>query len=146
MKENDSEGTMSFAGLPVFKLLTKHMDMMMQRQSTLAENISKINLPNYRAKDLKPVSFRQLLKASNSSGQGGMRQTNTRHLEGTRGSNAHSWTTGNDKDAGEVSINGNNVSLEQQLEKIEATRSSHEVSALLYKKNVDLLKTVLSHK
>jgi len=50
------------------------------------------------------------------------------------------------KSKDQVTIQGNNISLDDQLQKVEETRLAHQVAATLYRKNHDLIRMALQVK
>lgn len=72
------------------------------------------------------------------------KKTNDKHISITTSDAATSLgnvKTITSKDATSMTIQGNNISLEEQLQKVEETRLAHQVAAMLYRKNHDLLRT-----
>ena len=48
--------------LTLFAAVKKRLNWLGQRQEILAQNISNADTPDYKAKDLKPYAFRDLLR------------------------------------------------------------------------------------
>jgi flagellar basal-body rod protein FlgB len=47
--------------LPLFKAMSQRMSWLGERQKTLAQNVANADTPKYLAKDLKPMSFGDLM-------------------------------------------------------------------------------------
>ena len=71
----------------------------------------------------------------------GPRLTNARHLTGTRAT--LSFDTERAPDRFETSINGNDVSLEQQLTRLGQTQLSYQATTNLYRKHLDMFRIAL---
>lgn len=127
----------------LLKALTRRMDWLGERQRVLAENISNADTPGYRARDIKPVSFGELMRGS----QLGItaRATQPGHLRGLGGTANDQWkrtTTG----AYETAPNGNTVNLEQQMISVAETQSDHSLMTSLYRKQVGMLRKALGNR
>lgn len=105
------------------------------RQSVLATNVANADTPGWKARDLKP--FSDVLASSSISMHAPVR-TDPRHLLGSLPDNA-----GVSVLHGEQAPDGNQVSLDQQLEKIAQTDSDHEAVTALYRRYVGMFKEAL---
>ncbi len=126
----------------LLKAITRRMDWLGERHRVIAENITHADTPNYRARDLKQVSFGELVRGS----QLGItaRVTQPGHLRGLGGGN-NQWqrtTTG----AYETAPNGNTVNLEQQMMNMAETQADHNLMTNLYRKQVGLLRKALGNR
>ena len=127
----------------LLKAITRRMDWLGERQRVLAENISNADTPGYRAKDMKQVSFGELVRGT----QLGItaRATQPGHMRGVGGTANDQWrrtTTG----AYETAPNGNSVNLEQQMMSVAETQSDHSLMTSLYRKQVGLLRKALGNR
>jgi flagellar basal-body rod protein FlgB len=105
------------------------------RQSVLAANVANADTPGWKARDLKP--FSEVLAGSGAVA-GALVQTDPKHLHGSI-----SDKSGTKLLAGEQAPDGNQVSLDQQLEKIAQTDSDHEAVTALYRRYVGMFKEAL---
>lgn len=96
-----------------------------QRHAVIADNIANADTPNYKAKDLKP--FSEIFTDATRSGGS---------LTGTY--DAVTLDTG---DA--LSPNGNSVSIEDQMMRSAQVQNDHELSLMLYKKTLGLMKLAI---
>ena len=133
---------MDLQSIPLFKALTRHMAWLNQRQRVLAENIANANTPGYRPRDLKELSFREMVAGA---GPIGLKATHRAHLKGPGGNGAPVARETRPSDV-EPTPTGNTVVLEQELMKVAQTRLDHEVTASLYRKHVDMLRMVLARR
>lgn len=105
------------------------------RQGVLAANVANADTPGWKARDLTP--FSEVLAAHGATA-GGLVQTDPQHLSGSGAD-----TAGSKLLRGERAPDGNQVSLDQQLEKIAQTDSDHEAVTALYRRYVGMFKEAL---
>jgi flagellar basal-body rod protein FlgB len=127
----------------LLKAITRRIDWLGERHRVLAENITHADTPGYRARDLKQVSFGDLVRGS----QLGIaaRATQPGHIRGLGGTVNDQWkrTTGTEY---EVAPNGNSVNLEQQMMNVAETQADHNLMTSLYRKQVGLLRKALGNR
>lgn len=130
---------MDTKGVPLYAALRAKMEWLSERQKLLAENIANADTPGYRARDLKPLDFGQLLKRRGSSD---IAMTHARHLKGA--SDAQRFTF-KPEDAGsdETNPSGNAVTIEDQMVKLGEIQMEYETVAGVYRKQAQLLKLAL---
>lgn len=131
---------MDFSNLGLFKLITRRIDWLSQRQEVLAGNIANADTPGYRPLDLNPFSD-HLSRAGGPSR--GMVTTHAGHL---RPDTAHAvQDSGTDRidDVYEASPTGNEVVLEQQLIRVAETAMQHQLALNLYRKHAGMIRAAL---
>jgi flagellar basal-body rod protein FlgB len=118
------------AASDVFAVAEKRLNWIGQRQSVLAQNVANANTPGYAARDIKPFGDFLADEAAQATGDG-----------------FTAVSTGapspRDPATSEITLNGNSVTLDEQLEKIAETDTAHQLATNLYKKYVSLFKTVI---
>ncbi|MES2983783.1 MAG: flagellar basal body rod protein FlgB [Pseudomonadota bacterium] len=124
-------------------MLKMHMKYQTERQRVLAQNISNIDTPQYKAQDLKKLDFKKMMGAS--SGRLEMRATSPKHLPGTLGG-ATSFAASNASDAFETSPTKNNVVLEDQMAKVSDTGAQFQLSSNMLRKFTQLYRTAAGNK
>jgi len=129
---------MDLEKLSLFKLMSKRVGWLTQRQSVLAQNIANANTPNYKPEDLKPFTFRDALKD-----EGGleMSTTSASHLAPTRSTDPDKARR--QKDPYETKPDGNAVVLEEQMKKIGDTSNDYDTALSLYKKQLGMIQSVV---
>ncbi len=115
--------------IDVFALAEKRLAWVGQRQNVLAQNIANANTPGYAARDVK--SFKDVLAASAQREAGGF----------TLAASAAAGRP--DRANAAISLDGNAVVLDEQLEKIAETDAAHQLAMGLYKKYSSMFKTAL---
>jgi flagellar basal-body rod protein FlgB len=131
-------GIMDLGNIPLFKALMSRMSWLTERQQVLAQNVANANTPNFKARDLKPQSFSDML--AGTSGQLPLAATQANHLSGQRG--AVAFRSVADRNA-ELSPSGNGISIEDQMLKVSGTANEFQMTTDLYRRQVGMLKTVL---
>ena len=128
----------------LLKAITRRMDWLGERQRVLAENISNADTPGYKPKDLKPVTFSEMVRGS----QIGMRAAATQpgHLRGLNGSYNDGWAAARQNGTYETAPNGNAVNLEQQMMNVVETQGEHNLMTNLYRKQVGMLRKALGNR
>lgn len=132
---------MDFNNVPIMQMMTKKMSWLSHRTEVIAQNVSNADTPRYNARDLKPVDFRELVSREAGPKNGGPRLTNARHMTGTTAT--LTFDTHKTPDKYDTGINGNDVSLEQQLTRLGATQLSYQETTNLYRKHLDLFRIAL---
>jgi flagellar basal-body rod protein FlgB len=126
---------MDYSKLTLFHGLAERMRYIAERQGVLAQNIANVNTPGYIAKDLKPVDFAKVL--THHEAKLGMAITNPGHVQPALQSNFQEVKK---KRSFETTINGNNVVLEEQMQKLSENDGNFQQTSALYKKMVGLVK------
>ncbi|HUO88255.1 MAG TPA: flagellar basal body rod protein FlgB [Rhizomicrobium sp.] len=136
---------MNITDMPLLGILKERMSWLNARQSVLAQNVANADTPGYTARDLKPVSFEDVLKGATASTQfqGAMTVTDPRHIAAT---SAHAASYA-DTDSPDVAANptGNTVSLEQEMIRVSDTQAEYQAASNLYAKAIDMMKTAIGH-
>jgi flagellar basal-body rod protein FlgB len=129
---------MDLTKIPFFELINKRMAWLSQRQDVLAENVANVNTPGYKARDLKELSFAELLRGTDSRTR--LAVTQAGHIGAT--GQAGAYKVVDDKSA-TPTINGNAVDMEAELMKVSKTGIDYQFAINLYKKQIGMIKTAL---
>jgi flagellar basal-body rod protein FlgB len=127
---------MNLYDIPMFGMLRVKMSWLGDRQRVLADNIANSSTVGYQAKDLKKLSFDDLLKRSHKLSE------DTSGIKLTGGHSDDSFKQEVSKD-GAMSPNGNSVILEQQMMKVTETQVQYQSAIDLYRKGLSILRTAL---
>jgi flagellar basal-body rod protein FlgB len=134
---------MDLNNMPLLAALTKKMNWLTARQKVVTENVGNADTPGFKASDLRPLDFRKELAEVTHSATPKLAPVTTdpHHLVGTEASaklapEIEKITTDRD-------INGNTVSLEDEMMKVSDTASDYQLMTNLYKKQVSLIKTAI---
>jgi flagellar basal-body rod protein FlgB len=142
---------MDFSKISLFKALSRKMAWLADRQEVLAQNVAEANTPGYKAKDIKPADFRDVLgqtgTATATSASVGrplvLTVTNPAHFTGVhRGSTTATVYETKDREA-PGRLSGNDVVIEDELAKVGQNAMDYELATNLYKRHVAMFKTAL---
>ncbi|MFS8182390.1 flagellar basal body rod protein FlgB [Pseudovibrio denitrificans] len=133
---------MALTDLPMFQALRQKMQWHQQRQGVLAENVANADTPGYRSKDLKELSFSDMVDAEQGTEALRPVVTSAGHITsggissgvGTKVSKASSF---------ERTPDGNSVVLEEQMMKIAQNQIDYQTATSLYSRSLGMLKSAL---
>lgn len=133
--------------LPLFEAIKHKLEWLSSRQTVLSKNVANADTPNYKPVDLKEANFQSVLKKTSegtSVGAGvGFVKTSKAHINAT-GESRDIFRSKKDKETFQTSLDGNKVSVEEQLSKISQTKMDHQLLTSLLKKHTELMKTAIS--
>jgi flagellar basal-body rod protein FlgB len=145
--------SMDFSKINLFKALTRKMAWLSDRQEVLAQNVAEANTPGYKAKDIKPADFRDVLGQTAAAPGGAamvgrpmtLAVTNPAHFTGVRGgpTTAAEFKTKDREAPGRLS--GNDVVIENELAKVGQNAMDYELTTNLYRRHVAMIKLALGH-
>ena len=128
-----------FEDLTLLAMAQKSMDWLARRQEVLAQNVANANTPNYQAKDLAPLNFKNLLQPEAPTVRAAT--TNPMHIsppvEPTR------FETVAERRPEESKLNGNSVLIDEQMEKIGEVKTNYGLAVNLFMKQISMLKTAI---
>lgn len=130
---------MDLGNLGIFKLMSRKMDWLTQRQEVVSQNIANANTPEYKGRDLKPFTFRDALSDNRRLTPVA---TNPSHLAGTRGAGGLAKEE-KLRDPYETAPDGNNVVLEEQMMRMSQNAMDYQTITNLYKKQVTMIKSAI---
>jgi flagellar basal-body rod protein FlgB len=132
---------MDLNSLKLFKLATTRMDWAAQRQKVLSQNVANADTPDYRPKDLKALNFKDELRGSMAAPVP-VARTNANHLRGTIPEQERFRAPGQPKTF-EESPDGNQVVVEEQMEKVADTRTAYNTAVTLMQAQMKMLRIAL---
>jgi flagellar basal-body rod protein FlgB len=133
---------MSLKSIPLFSALTERMKWLTERQKVLSENVANADSPNYKAKDLEPQKFRDLIP-NDEIRKVEIASTNKAHILPKDRSKFDNKV---DRDSYETTPTGNSVVLESEMLKIAETQLEYKMTTSLYKKHMEMYKTALGRR
>jgi len=131
---------MDLQSLKLFKMAMTKMDWAAQRQKVLAQNVTNADTPDYKPKDLKNLDFKNVLRDQIAPVQ--VARTNAGHLKGTI-PEQDPFRSRTLMKSFEESPDGNEVILEEQMQKVGDTRSQYNTAVQLMQSNLKMLKMAL---
>jgi flagellar basal-body rod protein FlgB len=133
---------MSVTDLPVLDVLRAKMKWHQARQRVLAENVANADTPGFNARELKPLEFQSMVKASGAAGTD-MHVTNVRHISETQSSAEGTEHRREDDSDFDTTPSGNSVVLEEQMMKVAQNQMDYQAATTLYSKSIGLLRMAL---
>lgn len=122
--------------LTLFSAVKSRLSWLTQRQEVLSQNVANADTPRYRATDLKPFQFKEILRQEKI--QLNMDVTNASHQPGRR-KRIRDFAEERVRQPFETSPNGNNVIIEEQMAKVNETHTKHRLVTQLYKKHLGMI-------
>jgi flagellar basal-body rod protein FlgB len=132
---------MDLNSLKLFKMATTRMDWAAQRQKVLSQNVANADTPNYRPKDLKELNFKDVLRSSGAAPVN-VTRTNVNHLKGTI-PEQDTFRANGERKTFEESPDGNQVVIEEQMQKVGNTRSEYNTAVTLMQVHMRMLTTAV---
>jgi flagellar basal-body rod protein FlgB len=132
---------MESSGPGLFDLAQRRLQWLGARQGVLSENVANADTPGWVARDVKPfaaVLGSQLSAPIGAVPAGQLEQTGPMHLAGLVSSDQGTALL-----RGEKAPDGNQVSVDQQMEKIAQTDSQHEAVTAIYMKYLGMFRMAL---
>jgi len=127
--------------LPVFTALSEKMRWHEARQKLLAENVANAETPNYRGRDLREFDFAEHM-ANQPLGGVSTSVTNVRHIAAA-GSSGDGGFSASQANSFEITPEGNQVSLEDEMLKVTANGMDYQAATSLYTRSMKVLRTAL---
>ena len=133
---------MEFLRQPLFAMISQRLGWLTERQKVLAENVANADTPDYKARDVKELNFQQMLRGTTNSL--GVARTAGQHLMGGGSSQRGFGPNDLSKEKQyETTLSGNSVTLDVELMKISQTAQDHQMATQLYRKHLNLFRTVI---
>ena len=126
---------MDLNGIKVFGSIKQNMVYLKERQKVLAENVANAHTPGYAAKDIEKPDFAQFLKSSTSN----LAVTHEKHFSHLP-SQTSNFKTHVPKPSVALTLDGNGVDIEEQMNEISKTKSEYSRMISIYGKHRDLIR------
>jgi flagellar basal-body rod protein FlgB len=129
---------MDLNSLKLFTMALTRMDWAAQRQKVLAQNISNADTPDYRPRDLKEINFKDVLRGEMDI-RVPVARTDARHLKGTV-PEQEPFRENAIRKTFEEAPDGNQVVIEEQMQKVSDTRSDYNTAVQLMQTHMKMLR------
>lgn len=130
---------MDYGSLPLMKMMQNHMRYSGQRQAVIAQNIANADTPDYRAQDVKAPDFGAMAAAG---GKLPLARTDPAHMTGGNAGGG-AFRTFARAHTFETTPTGNNVAIDEEVQRMSLNQSDYQRTAALYRKTIDLFKTAV---
>lgn len=128
-----------FEDLTLFAMAKRSLNFLARRQEVLSQNVANANSPDYKAKDLEPLNFKDLF----APGQEPIRAVTTNEAHVSPPAEPVQFQTVTEDRPEESKPNGNQVLLEEQMQKIGEVKDNYQLAVNLYQANLAMLKTAI---
>ena len=124
-------------GLSIVSLAKNKLDYLTERQKIIASNIANSDTPGYLSQDVEEPDFASMVKNSSSMK---MAVTNPKHMAAApvQGGMYKIYTPKPDT---ALTIDGNGVQIEEQLNEAAKVKAEHEKVLTIYNKYKSMLQT-----
>ena len=133
---------MSLDNISMFKALSQKMEWLSQRQEVIANNVANADTPGFIPSDIKKFNFEQALRNTGSGVETPVLRTDDKHLDFIRFEKGQSREF-EQEFTYETSPDGNGVVIEEQMLKASQTAAEYQTTVNLYKKQYDMMLSVL---
>ncbi|MFN3229593.1 MAG: flagellar basal body rod protein FlgB [Asticcacaulis sp.] len=121
--------------------LKAKMGWLGDRQRVVAQNVANDSTPGYAARDVKPLNFEAVMKASGPNAPRGMAlmRTSSGHIA----SQSQAATLNSDlvkRPDSETTLDGNSVVLEEQMLKMAESRMQFDAAIGFYQKSLTMIR------
>jgi len=120
----------------LFRMIAERISYMGERQKILSQNVANADTPNYQARDLKPLNFKDQIASEMRRVTPVMTQAN--HLPPVTPSEPFSVLK--DKRPYETSLDKNGVVLEEQAMKVSQNSGDFAATTAIYRKYLTMFK------
>lgn len=125
---------------PVPLLMSKSLDFQSQRQLLVSSNISNMDTPGYKAKD---IDFKGALRDAMGSGDGlNLKKTQSGHL-GPGMDSLRSLQPEVYAEPDAARSNGNNVNVDKEMSKLAETQIGYSATVQLMSKRGSIIRTAI---
>jgi flagellar basal-body rod protein FlgB len=128
-----------FEDLTLFAMAQKSMDYLSRRQAVLSENVANANTPNFKSKDLAPLEFKDLMQPAAQT----LRAVSTNPMHISPDAEPTRFQEISEHRPTESKPNGNQVQVEDQMQKIGLVKGNYELAVNLMMKHIAMLKIAL---
>lgn len=125
-------------GISLFRLAERRLAWLDQRQKVLAQNIANADTPGFVSRDLRPFAAR--LDAAAAASQPA--RTQPGHLPGA-GDAGPAGPARRDRRPPETTLDGNRVTVDEQLMKVSDTEIHQGLTTSLYRKYLGFFRIAL---
>ncbi len=128
-----------FENLTLFAMAQRSINYLARREAVLSENVANANTPQFKSKDLAPINFKDLMAPELQPVRASM--TNAMHISPEVEPVRFEQITESHPE--ESKPNGNQVLVDDQMQKIGDTKGKYELAVNLMMKNIAMLKIAI---
>jgi len=130
---------MDLGDIPLFAMLRSRLGYLSQRQQVIAQNVANADTPGFAAQDLRPFTFSAKSGAQAMSAASGVTATQPGHMLAAGGRRPTPYKPVK-AESFETTLDGNAVSLEEEMMKMTDARMSYDAAISFYQKSLDMIR------
>lgn len=132
---------MDLADIPLFAMLRGRLSYLSQRQQLIAQNVANADTPGFAPKDLRAFTFHAQTQAAAAQTAGLQLTSHPGHMVSPSTRRTGGGTFKEMKsEVAETTLDGNSVSLEEEMMKMTEARMSYDAAIGFYQKSMNLLR------
>jgi flagellar basal-body rod protein FlgB len=135
---------MDLADIPLFAMLRGRLSYLSERQRVIAQNVANADTPGFKPKDLKAFAFHAEVQGAGAPGLRTAGVQAVAHPGHMVAPSARRPGGGSFKEIkteiSETTLDGNSVSLEEEMMKMSEARMSYDAAIGFYQKSLNLLR------
>ena len=131
---------MNLADIPLFSMLRGRLSYLSERQRLIAQNVANSDTPGFAPRDLKPFSFHTQAHAAPIAGAQAVTHAGHMISPSARRPGAAAGFKATKSEVIETTLDGNSVSLEEEMLKMTDARMSYDAAIGFYQKSLNLLR------
>lgn len=133
---------MNLNGIPFFNLMRERMSYLDRRTQVISENVANADTPGYVARDLRPFDEMMARQGRGPvAPQVGVVRTNAMHVAPPNARPAAGPYPAPESAGDETTLDGNRVSLEQEMVRMGEARMNYDAAVGFYQKSLQMLRT-----
>ena len=124
---------MTLSDIPLFDMMKSKLGYVSQRERLISQNVANANTPGYTPKDLKVFTIPE---AGGALAMVQPARTDSAHLSASSETTGE-WKTITSADS-ETKLDGNKVSVQDEMAKLTASRMDYEMVIGFYEKSIQM--------
>jgi flagellar basal-body rod protein FlgB len=136
---------MNIDTIPLFSMLRSRLGYLTQREGLISQNVANASTPNYAPRDLDGFSFSGAMAASEGGGGAGGLDAGPAadgHIALQPAKPGGAWKAQVMPDS-EVTLDGNQVVLEDQMMKMNEARMDYDAAVGFYQKSLNMIQMAI---
>ncbi len=132
---------MDINSIPLFSMLKSRLGYINAREQLISQNVANADTSGFAPKDLQPFDVSRALESASGPQTGVVRtaMTDAGHLQPRTVQSEVQWKVVDTEDSSAGTLNGNRVTLEDEMAKMSEARMDYDAAVGFYQKAMSLL-------
>lgn len=130
---------MAMGNIPVLRAAQEQMNWLEQRQTVISQNMANVNTPDYKPRDLVPLSFDKVL-GNMTVNVPAVDTSRTRVGPGS----GQDFPSRQDPNIYDTTLDGNSVVIEDEMMKASETSLTYQQALATYRKYAGTMRSILT--